>query len=375
MLSYRFPAAYQNRGAIDATLERNRLVVADGSKIQLGRFVGSGSYGMVFLSLDEKVVIKFETNPDGEDETMEYLMDLNHWASEFDVGPKFGSWGVVQIDDRQLEKLKKLVTQSQPRWFNKQNAGSIFYSIFEKWDTDLYQYLDGDDDMSRFNSIPRPVMERFAERIRKLHRRAVVHLDLAAKNVLVRVRDGVVEEMVLADFGLSRPRISWYFDSSEKFRESIAAYYAADWLTGMWSDHMNSVGNFRAWLKDEPFNADWCVVGAYALGNSWSEMIEKLHKMPPVFNFTAPWDEFGWLEVIVGDGTTVNRVNVHGLMSLAQLRSSLKGSFTIAKLQFESTSNKLVAIKDERSTYPGAVLREFRGEWYINLKPRIVKTE
>jgi hypothetical protein len=138
---------------------------------------------------------------------------------------------------------------------------------------------------------------------------------------------------------------------------------------------MNSVGNFRAWLKDEPFNADWCVVGAYALGNSWSEMIEKLHKMPPVFNFTAPWDEFGWLEVIVGDGTTVNRVNVHGLMSLAQLRSSLKGSFTIAKLQFESTSNKLVAIKDERSTYPGAVLREFRGEWYINFKPRIVKTE
>jgi serine/threonine protein kinase len=269
-----------------------------------------------------------------------------------------------------LQKLKQLVVQSQPRWFNKKNAGDIYYSIFEKWDTDLYHYLD-DDEVRRFHNIPRPVIERFAERIRKLHRRAVVHLDLAPKNVLVRVQDDVVQEMVLADFGLSRPRISWYFDTSEKFRESIATYYAEDWTAGVWADYLNNYNSsFREWIVNEPFNADWCLVGAYAVGHKWQAMIDRLLKMPPDFNFEIPWDESGWLTAIVGDGKTTVRVEVHGLMSLSKLRQTLKDSFAMNRLQFIDTTEEVIAVKDEKAAYPSSVLREFRGEWFINLDAR-----
>jgi hypothetical protein len=370
MLGYRFPAAYQNRGAAPAVLERNVLKIGDDSELRLGKFIGSGMYGMVFLDAEGKVVVKFETNPDGEADTMEYLMDINHWASEFDVGPRFGNWGPLTIDKRQLTKMKAMVLKNRPRWFDEANPGQIYYSVYEKWDDDLYNYLIKGDVMKRFNAIPFPVMERFVARITKLHGRGVVHLDLAAKNVFIRVKNDIVQDMVLGDYGLSRPRISWFFEDDDRFRTDIVNYYGADPIGWLWANHMDKVGDFNAWIRNEPFNSDWCLVGTYALANGWFSMIERLEKMPPVFNFSLPWDSRGWLRVTVRNRGQQVEIDVHGLMSLAHLRDSLKGQ---DKFQMNSLNFEGVAIKDERKRYPSDVIRQIDGDLIITLKARRAK--
>jgi len=371
MLAYRFPAAYQNRGAVPAVLERNVLKIGDNSELRLGKLIGSGSYGMVFLDYSGKLVVKFETSPDEGEETIEYLMDVNHWASEFDVGPKFGNWGLLTINQRQLNKMKAMVVENRPRWFDEPNAGPIYYSIYEKWDGDLHDYLFKGKASERFKAIPMPVMERFAARIAKLHSRAVAHLDLAAKNVFVRVKDDIVQDMVLGDYGLSRPRVAWFFEDDPSFHDDMINYYATDFLGKRWAAHMDRVDSFADWLRYEPFNADWCLVGAYALANNWTSMVKRLEKVPPYFNFALPWDAKGWLRVIVRGGGQEMTMDVHGLMSLFHLRENLKlaGQLPTGILQFEANWG-VVPIKNEKKHYPSDVIQEIDNDFIIVLKLR-----
>jgi len=371
MLAYRFPAAHQNRGAIPAVLEQGRIRIEDGNEIVLGKFIGSGSYGMVFLDETGGLVIKIEANPDNGKETMEYLMDLNHWASEFDVGPKFGEWGPLRIDLGQLAALQAMSMKDRPDWLDDPNPIQLYYSVYEKWDMDLDNYIGDRNMYKRFKSIPLSVMERFVARIAKLHSRAVVHLDLAAKNVFVRVKDDIVQDMVLGDYGLSRPRTAWFFDETMGFRQRLSDYYANEMLGETWAGHMDRVGNFNEWFLSEPFNADWCLVGAYALATNWTSMVTRLQRMPPPFNFDLPWDSKGWLRVTVGTDEEEAEIDVHGLMSLAHLRESLKklGKFQMGSLQFQA-ERRVIPIKDERTHYPSEVIQERPDAFFIALKGR-----
>lgn len=365
---YHFHLPGKQMQSTPATLQRNQLLIENQPSVFLGKFIGSGSQGMVFASRDGSSVIKLETGADRYPGHMEFYMNLNEWASDNDVGPKFLGWGPVTIDAIALRHFKALSKKIVPHWLEADEPGQVYYSIYERWDSDLSAYVKRD--IHRFYDIDNAVMLKFVERIRRLHQRQVVHLDLMPKNILVRVVDDKVQDMVMTDFGFARPRPAWFFNVRPERRQRVVRYYGVlENSTRLWAEQVGEQ-EFAEWLEREPFNADWCLVANYALLHNWPSL-KQIGKTPPYFNFTLPWSIKGWLEVEISDGQSVVQLSVYGLMSLSKLRDRLvkEGTFNMKKLKFQS-SGTVVKIKDERTLYPSSVIVEVDKRFVINLLRR-----
>lgn len=345
---YRFHMPNKQVKNMPATLKGQRLLIEGEPSLTLDKFIGSGSQGMVFASRD--LVIKLETADGRYPGHIEFYMNLNEWASDNDVGPKFFHWGTVAVDSTALAYFKSVIKGVTPYWLEADEPGQIYYSVYERWDSDLNAYLR--HNLNRLYAIEPAVMQKFAERIRRLHQRQVVHLDLMPKNILVRVRDDRVTDMVITDFGFARPRSAWFFNVHPERRDRLVRYYAVqEQMTKNWAQQLGKQ-EFAEWLKYEPFNADWCLYANYALLRNLP-VLKQLGKPPPYFNFQLPWSIQGWLQVKITDGKKEIQLAVHGLMSLVKLRESLskQSSFNMKKFKFQG-----IKIKDERRTYPSSVI-------------------
>ena len=321
----------------------------------LGKFIGSGTFGVVFEIGDGSMIIKIEATP-RDPQRIPFVMSLNNWASKNRVGPGFDSWGTLQLPPESFVVMRSMLGKESPKWLKNPVEGQTYiYSIFEKWNSSLFDYL-ASTSLQNLRYIPIAVILAFKEKIKQLHSLQVVHIDLTLDNILVTVKDGIITNMVLSDFGSAMPRKRWFFTSTEQFRQdNVKRYRNFDWLEPVIEtvDQKRS-GGFDQWITQEPFNLDWCVLLLCSYYTNIPSIWADFHS-PPYFNFAIPWSPEGWLEVTVINGTSSLQTKIYGLMSAADLRQIL--GEPVRKSLFQTTNGQMIPTNREANVFVSSLLR------------------
>ena len=343
----------------------------------LGRFVGAGTFGVVFELGDGSLVIKIEKTPPSANR-VRYMMDLNRWASNNNVGPKFDSWGKLSLPKESFAIMHSIIGTKSPKWLKNPSEGDTYiYSIFEKWaDGTLHNYIRNSamgTPTERLRGIPVGIMVKFKDKIRKLHARKVVHLDLSLKNILVKLDAGVIVDMALSDFGAALPREAWFFGITKQARTSTVDHFSKlEWAQELVHQFNRKYpGNFQKWIMMEPFNADWCVFFLYVVYAKLQSAMGELTKPVPYFNFDIPFSSQGWIKAKVTDGNVQVEVSVYGLMSAADLRKVLERSHPnlIKRTVFETIDRSLISRSKESSTFASKLLQYWTIGYVVRLRP------
>ena len=379
----RLPDSFQTPREVPATYESGRLVFYDRS-ISIGRFLGNGSFGMIFVSRDDIIKLEVAHRP----KLLE--LDLTNWAGENGYGPALKRWGKLKIKETDFDDLLAEMTEntevSLPHWFTELGRGdpSVYYIVMDRWDTDLQHWLNRQRNYSTaLGRVAPKAMEKLVEGIRELHKLGLVHMDLLPKNILVKLdaNDRVID-LGMTDFGNSQLRKEWFFvepDSNRKlftdyfleFPETVAVGRSLYESRPLPNSSNKAAAEF--WLLNEPFNFDWVVPQAYELQSTMLRlpMIPRL-KFPCKFEFTLPWSETGFLEVSLKmDGAVQPFGKVFGLWSLAFLRQQLERRFPQAKGKLfiwnDGKRSYETPMKEEKEFCVSSVIRKDL-TYYIELK-------
>jgi serine/threonine protein kinase len=346
---------------------------------ELGRFIGAGTFGVVFELGDGFFVIKIEKTP-STSSRLNYSMALNRWASENAIGPKFDSWGKLELPQESFGIMRSIIGDKSPDWLKKPAEGDTYvYSVFEKWaDGTLYDYVADTTTASstdRMKSIPKAMVLKLKQSIRKLHDRNVVHLDLTLKNILVRLDTGNIVDLAISDFGSAIPREAWFFKTTKEFRASTVKHFSEfSWVqTLALMFNKKHPGNFQKWLLVEPYNFDWCVLytcAAYMRFDLVLEPLKRAHEL--YFDFTIPFRRDGWIVAKITNGSVVVEKQIYGLMSATDVRKVLKQSHPDFQYRtvFETVFRTLLPWNRESTTFVSALLHpQVNGSYMIRLKP------
>jgi serine/threonine protein kinase len=310
-------------------------------------------------------------------------MDLYQWASKTEAGPRFYGWGIFTSTRKEIVAIQSLLRDgmSKPDWVTNPTFYKecrMFYSIFEKWDGDLGNYISGDY-YNTLKSIDRDVMIAFANHIVALHDLGVCHLDLLPKNILVKEENGKIVKLAMTDFGIFILRTNWFFARENKDRAIFINYYINsrvtdriyDALCDRYSD-LIPIGKretLSMWLEHEPFHFDWIIYITWCILNNQEEPIESLLKKPRFVRFDVPWDNVGVLQVFLFVNNTVGRkINVQAFESLTELREELaKTDEKFLNYHYLTMDDKLMKIEhDKEKDYTiSDVLAELSLNWII----------
>jgi serine/threonine protein kinase len=298
------PVSLKSSPRIDATYLDEALHTTR-QAFPIGKFLTNGSFGMIFKHVNYIVKLEIRNEPN------QLEMDLNHWASENNIGPKFHSWGKLFINrsdfDKLLVQMERRPKSLMPHWYkhvkNNTESVSVYYSILDHWSSDLRTWKNNHEDEDFYN-IDVKIMEKLATSVLELHAIGYVHLDLLPKNILVNTRTDAegkeeVIDIAITDFGNSIPRLEWFDkkESPEASRNNFVRYMlkhreleivGANLPKFSPSDDPYMLCYF--WLMYEPNNFDWAIVTQYNLGPSVEKAMSVPYPvMPPRILFGADW--------------------------------------------------------------------------------------
>jgi len=351
---HRLPPQYQHSGAKLAFFKNGEIFMS-GEKFALGEFYASGAFGMIFAK--DNYIVKLEIS----DESKLLEMDLNHWASENEVGPRFWAWGRLEItrsdfDDLVAQMTSRLPEGSRPYWyFDMQDSTGpimVYYSVFEKWDMDLRQWIrQQPEPRDALCTISQSVMRKLANGMAALHKLEIIHLDLLPKNILVNVDQGKVIDIAMTDFGNAIHRNDWFFDQTTKIRGRFVRYFLQhkeleDVGRALVEQYPTPDANAYEltyfWLLHEPENFDWALLTRYNIGPSPIKVQEvPWIQLPPSFNFRLYWSKSGQLDVKIHFDNLIHEFDqIYGLWTLTQLRQAITKQYPrIKRLHFAWSNN------------------------------------
>jgi len=374
---HRLPQVYQHSGARLAFYNQGEIFF-EGEKFALGEFMGNGAFGMIFAR--DNYIVKLEIS----DEIKLLEMDINHWASEEGYGPRFWAWGRLENKRPDLDALvAKMVANSKslPHWYDDMQSSYgpviVYYSVFEKWDMDLRQWIrQQPDPRNALCTIPEPVMKRLADGVLALHKLEMIHLDLLPKNILVNLYDGQVVDIAMTDFGNVIHRNEWFFDQTMKMRDEFVRYFLEhkeleDVGRGLVDNNPSPDADaFQMtyyWLLNEPDNFDWALLTRYNLGPSPIKLQQvPWISMPPRFNFNLPWSKSGKLSIQVKFADAMHPLGeIYGLWTLRQLRKFVEQRYPQVKglhLTWEADGIvQKVAFRQQKEFRVSTVIRKEKG--------------
>ena len=162
-------------------------------RLQLYNLLGEGAFGSVFQVCDQEdcdKVIKLQVLPKGS-RIANFREEVKKCkrASDMGYGPRM-FWACLS-DGRALQSLLNIPVNS--KFLEAPVVGLI---VQEAWDGSLNQ-------LSPIEWCNANVLRLLQDKVRKMHEDGIVHGDLLPKNVLYRKRDGVIVDVMPADFGNS----------------------------------------------------------------------------------------------------------------------------------------------------------------------------